>query len=500
MSTLDATLQVAYGINTGFGNFANVIIPNDELCKLQRNLIRSHAAGVGEPIKPNQTRMLMILRANVFAKGHSGIRPVTLRHLLAALNKNCLPLVPSKGTVGASGDLAPLSHLALGLMGEGRMWDPADETFKPAAAVLAAHGLEAIELQAKEGLALINGTQFMTAIGCEALVRAQRVAVQADVIAALTLEALHGSSRPFHPAVHAVRPHSGQLAVAGRLRALLNFGRTPSQIMRSHVNCGKVQDSYTMRCVPQIHGVSHDTIAFVAGILETECNSATDNPMIFADIPSATVRSRAPSDGSHGDGSAVDAATVEAVRARIHSASVGAHLDCAAPHHFDHHSHAHSHEHAHGHGHSHGHSHGNVESSDASASASASASSSASTAEADPLDDEDMGVIISGGNFHGEYPAKALDFLAIGVAELGSVAERRIERLVNPHLSALPAFLVKQGGLNSGYMIAHCTAAALVSENKVLCHPSSVDSLSTSAAQEDHVRCASPPLFRSFVF
>jgi histidine ammonia-lyase len=238
-------------------------------------LIRSHACGVGEPIKPNQTRMLMVLRANVFAKGHSGIRPETLRSLLDALNKNCLPLVPSKGTVGASGDLAPLSHLALGLMGEGQMWDPSTETFKPAGEVLQAHGLTPIELRAKEGLALINGTQFMCAIGVEALVRARRIALQADIIAALTLESLHGSSRPFHPAVHAVRPHPGQLAVAARLRTLLNFGAVPSQIMRSHVNCGKVQDSYTMRCVPQIHGVSHDTIEFVGGVLETECNSAT---------------------------------------------------------------------------------------------------------------------------------------------------------------------------------------------------------------------------------
>ena len=184
--------EVAYGINTGFGNFANVVIPPADLAKLQANLIRSHAAGVGTPLEPHQTRMLMVLRANVFAKGHSGIRVDTLRRMLACLNANCLSLIPSQGTVGASGDLAPLSHLALGCMGEGKMWDPSDQTFKPAHIVLAAHGLHPIELQAKEGLALINGTQFMSALGCEAIVRAKRLAQQADVIAALTLEALHG--------------------------------------------------------------------------------------------------------------------------------------------------------------------------------------------------------------------------------------------------------------------------------------------------------------------
>jgi len=396
--------EVAYGINTGFGNFANVIIPSHELEALQANLIRSHAAGIGMPLSPAKTRMLLALRINVLAKGHSGIRVETVQRMLAALNANCLPLVPCKGTVGASGDLAPLSHLALGLMGEGKMWDPETRIYADAAEVLKRHQLKPITLQAKEGLALINGTQLITSLGSEAVSRARSVARTADVVAALTLEALKASARPFHPAIHAVRPHAGQQLVAGRLRNLLNFGGEASEITQSHKGCGKVQDSYTLRCIPQVHGIVHDTIQFSYGVLHTECNSATDNPMIFP------LLSR---------------------------------LD-----------------------------------------------SMAHPSEADKLDpklaDQD-GAIMSGGNFHGEYGAKALDYLSIGVHEIASISERRIERLVNPVLSALPAFLVNRGGLHSGFMIAHCTAAALVSENKGLCHPASVDSLSTSAAQEDHV-------------
>lgn len=322
-----ARKEIAYGINTGFGNFANVIIADNELEELQANLIRSHAAGVGMPLSPAKTRMLserynkqqtqttqmtictttlqyivmasvlivllslslsfspsLALRINVLAKGHSGIRVATVKSMLAALNANCLPLVPCKGTVGASGDLAPLSHLALGLMGEGKMWNPKTASYADASEVLKQHGLTPITLQAKEGLALINGTQLITSIGAEAVSRARSVARTADVVSAMTLEALKASARPFHPAIHGARPHRGQELVAGRLRNLLNFGGVASEITRSHKGCGKVQDAYTMRCLPQVHGIVHDTVAFTYGIISTECNSATDNPMIFPEL------------------------------------------------------------------------------------------------------------------------------------------------------------------------------------------------------------------------
>uniref|UniRef100_A0AAR2JQ95 Histidine ammonia-lyase n=1 Tax=Pygocentrus nattereri TaxID=42514 RepID=A0AAR2JQ95_PYGNA len=340
--------QFVYGITTGFGKFARTVIPISKLKELQENLIRSHSAGLGSPLSPERTRMLLALRINVLAKGYSGISLETLHTMIQAFNASCLSFVPEKGTVGASGDLAPLSHLALGLMGEGKMWSP-KSGWADAKYVLEAHGLRPISLKPKEGLALINGTQMITSLGAEAVERAESVARQADIIAALTLEVLKGTTKAFDS--------------------------------ESHRFCDRVQDAYTMRCCPQVHGIVNDTIAFVRNIINTEINSATDNPMVFAE----------------------------------------------------------------------------------------------------------RGETISGGNFHGEYPAKALDYLAIGVHELASISERRIERLCNPSLSELPAFLVNEGGLNSGFMIAHCTAAALVSENKVLCHPSSVDSLSTSAATEDHV-------------
>ncbi|XP_029010546.1 histidine ammonia-lyase isoform X2 [Betta splendens] len=324
--------------------------------------------------------MLLALRINVLAKGHSGVSLETLHAMIQAFNASCLSFVPEKGTVGASGDLAPLSHLALGLMGEGKMWSP-KSGWADAKYVLEAHGLKPITLKPKEGLALINGTQMITSLGAEAVERAQAIARQADIIAALTLEVLKGTTKAFDSDIHLLRPHQGQMEVARRFCSLLDSDHHPSQIAESHRFCDRVQDAYTMRCCPQVHGIANDTIAFVRNIINTEINSATDNPMVFAE----------------------------------------------------------------------------------------------------------RGETISGGNFHGEYPAKALDFLAIAVHELASISERRIERLCNPSLSELPAFLVTEGGLNSGFMIAHCTAAALVSENKVLCHPSSVDSLSTSAATEDHV-------------
>uniref|UniRef100_A0A8C7HUG1 Histidine ammonia-lyase n=1 Tax=Oncorhynchus kisutch TaxID=8019 RepID=A0A8C7HUG1_ONCKI len=320
--------RVVYGVNTGFGKFAHMLIPKDKLIV-------------------ERTRMLLALRINVLAKGYSGVSMETVQAMVKAFNASCLSWVPEKGTVGASGDLAPLAHLTLGLMGEGRMWSP-QRGWDDAKTVLECHGLTPLVLKPKEGIGLINGTQMMSSLAAEAVERAVGVARQADIIAALSLEALRGTTKAFH---------------------------------NSHRTCDRVQDAYTLRCIPQVHGVSNDTIAFVKSILTTELNSATDNPLVFAE----------------------------------------------------------------------------------------------------------RGETISGGNFHGEYPAKALDYLAIGVHELASMSERRTERLVNPSLSELPAFLVQDGGLNSGFMIAHCTAAALVSESKALCHPSSVDSLSTSAATEDHV-------------
>ncbi|XP_069346543.1 histidine ammonia-lyase isoform X2 [Eulemur rufifrons] len=371
---------VVYGITTGFGKFARTVIPNNKLQELQVNLVRSHSSGVGKPLSPERCRMLLALRINVLAKGYSGISLETLKQVMEVFNASCLPYIPEKGTVGASGDLAPLSHLALGLIGEGKMWSP-KSGWADAKYVLQAHGLKPVVLKPKEGLALINGTQMITSLGCEAVERASAIARQADIVAALTLEVLKGTTKAFDTDIHAVRPHRGQIEVAFRFRSLLDSDHHPSEIAESHRFCDRVQDAYTLRCCPQVHGVVNDTIAFVKNIITTELNSATDNPMVFAR----------------------------------------------------------------------------------------------------------RGETISGGNFHGEYPAKALDYLAIGVHELAAISERRIERLCNPSLSELPAFLVAEGGLNSGFMIAHCTAAALVSENKALCHPSSVDSLSTSAATEDHV-------------
>ncbi|XP_034843691.1 histidine ammonia-lyase isoform X2 [Mirounga angustirostris] len=371
---------VVYGITTGFGKFARTVIPVSKLEELQVNLVRSHSSGVGKPLIPERCRMLLALRINVLAKGYSGISLETLKQVIEVFNASCLPYVPEKGTVGASGDLAPLSHLALGLIGEGKMWSP-KSGWADAKYVLEAHGLKPVVLKPKEGLALINGTQMITSLGCEAVERASAISRQADIVAALTLEVLKGTTKAFDTDIHAVRPHRGQIEVAFRFRSLLDSDHHPSEIAESHRFCDRVQDAYTLRCCPQVHGVVNDTIAFVKNIITTELNSATDNPMVFAS----------------------------------------------------------------------------------------------------------RGETVSGGNFHGEYPAKALDYLAIGVHELASISERRIERLCNPSLSELPPFLVAEGGLNSGFMIAHCTAAALVSENKALCHPSSVDSLSTSAATEDHV-------------
>lgn len=368
--------RTVYGINTGFGQFATVVIPPDQLQQLQLNLVRSHAAGVGEPLPKDQTRALMAARINCLLKAHSGIRPEPIRLLAECLNRDIVPVVPSQGSVGASGDLAPLAHMALLLVGEGLAWQ--GEAHIPGGQALAAAGLKPVVLQAKEGLALINGTQLITSLGNLAAEKFAGLADLADEIAALSLEALRGTRAAFDPRIHAVRPHPGQIAVAQRMREILGEA---SEISESHKDCHRVQDAYSLRCIPQVHGVTRDALRFAGAILERELNSATDNPMIFTD----TQESR------------------------------------------------------------------------------------------------------SGGNFHGQYPAFACDVLAIAAADLASISERRQERLVNPAYSDLPAFLTQNGGLESGFMMAHVTSAALVSEMKGLAHPASVDTIPTSAGKEDHV-------------
>lgn len=450
---LKDTTRVAYGINTGFGLFSNVVISPDKLTELQENLIRSHSSGTGEPLSPAQTRMLLALRINVLSKGHSGIRVETLRQLLDAFNADCLSVVPSKGTVGASGDLAPLAHLALGMMGEGRMWNKTVENgitrfeIADSAVVLAKNGLRPVQLSAKEGLAMINGTQLITSIGAQAVARAESVTRVADIAVALSLEVLMGTVNAFHPRIHEVRPHTGQRLVADRIRTLLQADQ-PSELFRSHNYVGKVQDAYTLRCAPQIHGIVHDTIQFVKGIINVEMNSATDNPMVFTGSADVTTDFNPHPDSEDSDSEQKvdesEIATLSDAKDEIKR------LKAIVKSQNDHHA-------------------------------------SGLKRTSDTFYRGGGGFIISGGNFHGEYPAKVLDYLAIAVHEIASVSERRIERLVNPSLSNLPAFLVKEGGLNSGFMIAHCTAAALVSENKVLTHPSSVDSISTSGGKEDHV-------------
>ena len=367
--------DVVYGVNTGFGNFADVKIGASDLEALQRNLVRSHAAGVGPTLSKPETRALMVLRANVLAKGFSGARPETAQLLIECLNRGIHPRVPEQGSVGASGDLAPLAHVALLLIGEGEC--EFEDRIMNAADALRAAGLNAVTLGAKEGLALINGTQLMTGIAGLALLEAEMLARTADVIAAMTVDALLGTDVAFDPRIQAARPHAGQAASARNLKRLL----TGSALRESHRNCGRVQDAYSLRCAPQVHGATRDVLGFVRRTIEIEMNSATDNPMVFAE----------------------------------------------------------------------------------------------------------SGELLSGGNFHGEPVAMAADFLSIAIAELGGISERRTERLVNPTLSGLPAFLTDDGGLRSGFMMAHVTAAALASENKSLAHPASVDSITTSANKEDHV-------------
>jgi histidine ammonia-lyase len=365
-----------YGINTGFGRFVSASIPEELTEELQLRLLRSHACGVGEPYPPEVVRAAMLLRANALAKGFSGARIETVELLIECLNRGVLPNVPSRGSVGASGDLAPLAHLALPLVGEGQAW--LEGELLPGREALARAELEPVRLQAKEGLSLINGTQFMTAVAALGLVRARRLATSADAACAMSLEALQGSRSSLRPGIHRLRPLRGQAASAANILRLLEH----SAINESHRWCDKVQDAYSLRCAPQVHGACRDLFDHVAYTVGVEVNAATDNPLVLVD------------------------------------------------------------------------------------------------------EDE----LVSNGNFHGQPVAFALDVLALGVAELASISERRVERLVNPSLSeGLPPFLTSNGGLNSGFMIPQYVAAALVSENKVLAHPASVDSIPTSAGQEDHV-------------
>jgi histidine ammonia-lyase len=364
-----------YGVTTGFGKFADVAISTEEIELLQRNLIRSHTAGVGQPLPDRAVRAMMVLRANALARGFSGVRVSTVETLLAMLAADLLPIVPQQGSVGASGDLAPLAHLALALIGEGEVRRRGRRL--PARRALAAARLRPVVLGAKEGLALINGVQMSVAVGGLALERAIFLCAAADLCGAATLDASRGSDAAFDRRVVEARPHPGALASARNLRRLL----AGSAIRESHRGCGRVQDNYALRCMPQVHGAARDAFAHAREVLEREMNSATDNPLVFP---------------GRGD-------------------------------------------------------------------------------------------IVSGGNFHGAPVGLVLDYAAIAATDLASISERRIEKLMNPAASELPAFLVEKGGLNSGLMMAQVTAAALVSECKTLAHPASVDSIPTSADKEDHV-------------
>ena len=366
--------RLVYGITTGFGMFSNVVISKEDAKKLQRNLIMSHSTGVGEPLPAEVVKAILLLRANALAKGFSGIRLSTLETLLEVLNSGIVPVVPEKGSLGASGDLAPLSHMVLVLLGEGEAFYLGRRMSGQEA--LAQAGIKPVVLEGKEGLALINGTQVMTAIAALAVWDAEVLWESANITAALSFEALEGILDAFDPKIHAARPHRGQIEVAKQIRLL-----TEGSTFMASERRPRVQDAYSLRCVAQVHGPSGDAVAYVKKAVETELNSATDNPLIF------------------------------------------------------------------------------------------------------PEENQ----VFSGGNFHGQPIALAMDFLGIAVAELANIAERRVERLVNPFLSGLPAFLTPNGGLNSGFMIVQYSAASLVSENKTLAHPASVDSIPSSANQEDHV-------------
>lgn len=370
-----AEKAVVYGLTTGFGKFSDTFVPEDQTADLQRNLIFSHACAMGEALPTEVVRAAILLRCNALARGNSGIRLSTIETLLAMLNKGVHPIIPEKGSLGASGDLAPLAHMVLVMLGEGEAEYQGRRM--PGREAMEAAGVPTIHLAAKEGLALINGTQIMTAIACNVLWDTINLSKTADIAAAMTCEAQLGIKKAFDPKVHAARGHKGQQECAENLRRILEGSQLALEL-----NPDKVQDAYSIRCAPQIHGASRDAIEYVYDVLSREINAVTDNPIIF------------------------------------------------------------------------------------------------------PEEDE----AISGGNFHGQPVALAMDFLGIAISEFANVSERRLERLVNPALSnGLPAFLTKHGGVHSGFMIAQYAAASMVSENKVYAHPASVDSIPSSAGQEDHV-------------
>ncbi len=373
-----------YGINTGFGVLANKRISEEELLTLQQNILLSHACGVGTPVPVEITRLMLQLKIHSLSLGYSGVSGQTFAQLLLLEEHDILPWVPSRGSLGASGDLAPLAHLCLPLIGRGEVWDESRTGKISAAVVLAEKGIKPISLLAKDGLAMINGTQLMAAYGAFVLKQTLVLQREADLLAAMSLEALQGSATPFDERIHQIRPHPGQQIVAANIRKLLEG----SEILASHRDCGKVQDPYSLRCVPQVHGASRDALDYARHCIETELNSVTDNPLVFDD-----------------------------------------------------------------------------------------------------------GDILSGGNFHGEPLALAMDFAAIALAELGSISERRTYLLLEGH-DGLPKLLMRDTGVNSGFMIPQYTAAALVSENKVLCHPASVDSIPTSLGQEDHVSMGAISAFK----
>ena len=372
--------KVSYAITTGVGKLSDVRIPPEQIRELQVNLLRSHAVGIGPPLSAPETRAMMLLRANSLAKGYSGVRAVLINTLCEMLNRSVTPYVPSQGSVGASGDLAPLAHLALVLIGEGECLDEKG-TRVPGADALRRADIKSLVLEAKEAVSLINGTQAMLGLAILSLLASDRLVDSADVICALTLDALRGTDVAFDERIHKVRPHGGQLTTAANLRRMLEG----SEIRKSHADCARVQDAYSLRCIPQVHGAVRDTLVHCRPVMETEANSAVDNPLVFA--------------GKEGSAD-----------------------------------------------------------------------------------------VLSGGNFHGEPLAFTLDFLGIALSALAGISERRIERLVNPALNeGLPPFLAPGAGLNSGFMMPQVTAAALVSENKVLAHPASVDSITTSGNKEDYV-------------
>lgn len=359
--------EVMYGVNTGFGAFSSVRISDTEIEQLQKNLIRSHSMGIGEPFSKDQSKAMMVLRANTLARGHSGARVEVVNKIIEFLNHDVIPVIPQQGSVGASGDLAPLSHLALALIGEGKVWG---DDYK---------GLKPLQLKAKEGLSLINGCQVMTAVGLLALYDARDLLKLADIAGAMSLEGLRGSRKPFDPLIAATRPHSGEAPTA---KNLLKVMAEKSEISESHaVNDPRVQDAYSLRCMPAVHGAAKMAVKYAIEVLQTEANASTDNPLVFAEA----------------------------------------------------------------------------------------------------------GKILSCGNFHGMPVAHAMDFAAIAISSLASISHERISKFISTQMSELPPFLAPNGGLNSGHMIVQVASASLVSENKVLAHPASVDSMPTSAEKEDHV-------------